>query len=63
MNNFTEYIETELYSYLPDENCSERELIESMRYSLEAGGKRVRPQLVLEFNKIWRRFPLPARWR
>ena len=52
MNNFTEYIETELYSYLPDENCSERELIESMRYSLEAGGKRVRPQLVLEFNKI-----------
>ncbi len=43
--------EAELYGYLPSEDCSERRLIEAMKYSLEAGGKRVRPRLVLEFNK------------
>lgn len=52
MENFTEYIEKELFSYLPGSDCSEKVLIDSMSYSLEAGGKRVRPQLVLEFNKI-----------
>ena len=45
-------IETALYSCLPDKNCREGVLIESMLYSLEAGGKRVRPRLVLEFAKL-----------
>lgn len=43
--------ETELFSYLPRDNGNERKLIQAMKYSLEAGGKRVRPRLVLEFNK------------
>ena len=29
-----------------------RKLIDAMRYSLEAGGKRVRPMLVMEFNAV-----------
>ena len=45
-------IETALYSCLPAKNCREGVLIESMLYSLEAGGKRVRPRLVLEFAKL-----------
>lgn len=51
----TDYIaltEKALFEFLPDLNCNERELIESMKYSLEAGGKRVRPQLVYEFNEL-----------
>ncbi len=51
----TDYIaltEKALFEFLPDLNCNERKLIESMKYSLEAGGKRVRPQLVYEFNAL-----------
>ena len=51
-NNYIELTEKALFDFLPDLNCRESKLIESMKYSLEAGGKRVRPQLVLEFNKI-----------
>lgn len=51
----TDYIkltEETLYSLLPSADCRERTLIESMKYSLEAGGKRVRPRLVFEFAKL-----------
>lgn len=42
-------IEEALVKYLPSENCLEKNLIQSMEYSLTAGGKRIRPLLVLEF--------------
>lgn len=45
-------IEKALYGYLPSTDCREGKLIESMKYSLEAGGKRVRPRLVMEFNAL-----------
>ena len=45
-------IENALYNYLPSSDRKEGKLIDSMRYSLEAGGKRVRPMLVLEFNAL-----------
>lgn len=45
-------IEEQLYSFLPGEDCREKKLIESMKYSLEAGGKRVRPLLVMAFNTV-----------
>ena len=45
-------IENALYGCLPDKNCREGVLIDAMRYSLEAGGKRVRPRLVLEFARL-----------
>lgn len=44
--------EKALFDFLPDLNCREAKLIESMKYSLEAGGKRVRPRLVFEFNAL-----------
>ncbi|MEE0859502.1 MAG: farnesyl diphosphate synthase [Acutalibacteraceae bacterium] len=46
---FNEKIEQALMEYLPDDNCLEKNLINSMHYSLSAGGKRIRPRLVLEF--------------
>ncbi|MBR2176469.1 MAG: polyprenyl synthetase family protein [Clostridia bacterium] len=53
MSGFTEKVEKELLSYLPEsDNENIKKLIESMQYSLMAGGKRVRPMLVLEFAKL-----------
>ena len=49
-------IEKALQSYLPQllpqENDLRKTLFESMEYSLMAGGKRIRPQLVLEFCSL-----------
>ena len=41
-------IEEELQTYF-EESCPQGELLEAMRYSLLAGGKRIRPVLVLQF--------------
>ena len=41
-------IEDELDTYF-EESCPQGELLEAMRYSLLAGGKRIRPVLVLQF--------------
>ena len=65
-NHYPALIENALERYLPSLDCRERKLIESMRYSLEAGGKRVRPMLVSTPSaaaKRRRRCPLPARSR
>lgn len=48
----TDKIEKALLSYLPSKDCTENKLINAMEYSLMAGGKRIRPQLVLEFAKL-----------
>lgn len=45
-------IEEKLFSFLPNELVLEKNLVDSMRYSLMAGGKRVRPALVLEFAQL-----------
>lgn len=45
-------IEAALQGYLPSKACIESNLIDSMEYSLMAGGKRIRPQLVFEFCKL-----------
>ncbi len=44
--------ENELLSYLPDADDNIKTVISSMEYSLSAGGKRIRPFLVLEFAKL-----------
>lgn len=44
--------EKELLSYLPESDDKIRTVISSMEYSLSAGGKRIRPFLVLEFAKL-----------
>ena len=42
------YVESNLQSYIPDMNAYQRTLFESMKYSLDAGGKRLRPILLME---------------
>lgn len=51
-NNDIKLIEEALERFLPDNNCLEKNVIDAMRYSLMAGGKRVRPRLVLEFARV-----------
>ncbi len=45
-------IEKALEGFLPNDDCLEKSVIDSMRYSLMAGGKRVRPRLTLEFSRL-----------
>ena len=47
-----ELIEKALYGYIPEGLTYEKKLVESMAYSLKAGGKRIRPMLTLEFSRI-----------
>lgn len=51
MTEYLSLIENRLQEYLPSKDCTEGVLMESMDYSLKAGGKRVRPCLALEFCK------------
>lgn len=45
-------IEQELLTYLPKDEALVKTLLDSMTYSLTAGGKRVRPLLVLYFARL-----------
>ena len=45
-------IDTKLAEYFRDDGMPQAGLFEAMRYSLNAGGKRIRPILVLEFCRI-----------
>lgn len=47
--NYRELVEEYLPKLLPNDNCSEGSVIRSMSYSLLAGGKRIRPTLLLAF--------------
>lgn len=54
MKKDIELIENTLKAYLPYEEsikCQKR-VVDAMRYSLEAGGKRIRPVLVMEFCRL-----------
>lgn len=57
MFDYLKTTEEALANYLPSKNCREKKLIEAMQYSLSAGGKRVRPRLVFEFNALCGGFP------
>lgn len=52
MQELIKSIEEKLLSLLQNNDCLERDVIESMKYSLEAGGKRIRPLLCLLFCKL-----------
>ena len=54
MNGYISDIENNLRRYTEDKsgNESQQKLTEAMRYSLEAGGKRIRPVLVTEFCRL-----------
>lgn len=49
---YIQMIEQALDSYLPKEDGLEADVCKAMRYSLMAGGKRIRPILTLEFCRI-----------
>ena len=54
MENMISKIENRLMQYVQvtSQTARQAELIDAMRYSLEAGGKRIRPVLVLEFCRM-----------
>lgn len=51
MNEYADSINKALINSLPEANDGQREVVRAMKYSLENGGKRIRPILVLEFCK------------
>ena len=53
MKKRVDYIESVLKSYLPKEEGFQKTVIEAMNYSLMAGGKRIRPMLILESYRLF----------
>lgn len=53
LKNFQEIVNCELEKYIRTDECLEQVLNSSMEYSLMAGGKRLRPILVLSTYKIF----------
>lgn len=51
-DQYRQIIERYLSSVLPESDAEKEGLSQSMRYSLLAGGKRIRPMLALEFSRI-----------
>ena len=54
LKEYTCLINEELDRLIKTQNCPEKELLESMKYSLMAGGKRLRPALVLEGYRLFK---------
>lgn len=52
MDSYIYMIEDALERYLPEKELLQGELLDAMRYSLLAGGKRIRPLLLLEFCRV-----------
>ncbi len=52
MKTYCQAVEAWLDTCFADESLPQKRLLEAMRYSLLAGGKRIRPVLVLEFCRI-----------
>lgn len=50
--NYINDIENYLSNFCKDDNCIQKSVIDAMKYSLMAGGKRIRPVLMLEFYKV-----------
>lgn len=52
MADYASFVEKSLYDAMPSANCSQKTVIEAMRYSVEAGGKRLRPVIMLMTAKM-----------
>lgn len=52
LEKYIDYVNSRLYNYLPSEELKQKRVIEACRYSLSAGGKRIRPVLVLKFCEM-----------
>lgn len=49
---YAEMVEKALARYLPETDCLQKSVADAARYSLSAGGKRIRPALVMEFCRV-----------
>ena len=54
LKNYQNIVEEELNKYRRDKNCPESMLNEAMEYSLIAGGKKLRPILILSTYKLFK---------
>lgn len=52
LTEYAEMTEEALEKYIPSADCLQKSVIEAARYSLSAGGKRIRPALVMEFCRV-----------
>lgn len=52
LSDYAEMTAEALEKYLPLTDCLQKRVIEAARYSLSAGGKRLRPALVMEFCRV-----------
>lgn len=50
--DYAEMTEEALRKYLPGVDCLQKSVADAARYSLSAGGKRIRPALVMEFCRV-----------
>lgn len=54
LKNYTNIVEKELEKYIIKQKCLEKKLNDSVEYSLMAGGKRLRPTLILAAYKLFK---------
>ena len=52
LRDYGEAVDNALISYLPDFDLPQKKVFDAMKYSVMAGGKRIRPVLTLEFCRI-----------
>lgn len=52
LNEYTALVEKEIERLLPDEDILQKSVADAMRYSVQAGGKRIRPVLTLEVCRM-----------
>lgn len=52
LEEYAQMTEEALERYIPSTDCLQKSVIEAARYSLSAGGKRIRPALVMEFCRV-----------
>ena len=52
LEQYTSMIETALERAIPNGDSRFKRVLDAMRYSLLAGGKRIRPKLVLTFCEL-----------
>lgn len=57
---YAQMTENALGKYIPPAECPQKSVIEAARYSLSAGGKRIRPALVMEFCRVCGKSPETA---
>ena len=54
LKNYANIVENELEKYIRKQDCLEKKLNDSVEYSLMAGGKRLRPTLILATYKLFK---------